>query len=197
MWLLQVTLVHLYQAGMFADLDQIHGTPRATQPGLVPEPPVALHARPGAKVSIAEAPLREEVQNKLQRLPPALFNKCQQVHSQSAQLLPQLVMFIDICSFAQLIPSCNCPGNSADVHRHSTAGRLCWVLCNWPFHQVLHVRMGGLLRTSADIYKDSTAGRLLMAPPDRASIIVFMQLCLLTSMCTSADIYRDSLAGRL
>ena len=109
MWLLQVTLVHLYQAGMFADLDQIDAKPRATQPGLVPEPPVALYARPGAKVSIAEAPLREEVQNKLQRLPPALFNKCQQVHSQSAWLLPQLVMFIAICSFAHLIPSCNCP----------------------------------------------------------------------------------------
>lgn len=80
--MLQVTLVHLYQAGMFADLDQIstgsHPTPLASGnrgggrgKGSAP---VA-----GAKVSAAEAPLREEVQHKLQHLPPALFNTCQQV----------------------------------------------------------------------------------------------------------------------
>lgn len=78
--MLQVTLVHLYQAGMFADLDQIGASSRH-MPGMLPQQqqPMTQHVRPGAKVSIAEAPLKEEVQHKLQHLPPALFNKCQQV----------------------------------------------------------------------------------------------------------------------
>ena len=83
---------------MFADLDQINAAPQAAPARLVPEPPAALHARPGAKVSVAEAPLREEVQNKLQRLPPALFNKCQQVCCMLAKLPFQLChvpMFIE------------------------------------------------------------------------------------------------------
>ena len=77
---LQVTLVHLYQAGMFADLDQInaapHAKPLAGCDGVRDCAPAV-----GAKVSAAEAPLKEEVQHKLQHLPPALFSKCQQVCS--------------------------------------------------------------------------------------------------------------------
>ena len=70
--LLQVTLVHLYQAGMFADLDQINAVA-----GVAPGASSASVA--GAKVSAAEAPLKEEVQHKLQHLLPALLNTCQQV----------------------------------------------------------------------------------------------------------------------
>ena len=97
---LQVTLVHLYQAGMFADLDQIstasrsaplassnkgEGRGRGRGRGRV-SAPVA-----GAKVSAAEAPLREEVQHKLQHLPPALLNTCQQV---------------SVCLFSVCLPAC-------------------------------------------------------------------------------------------
>ncbi len=77
---LQVTLVHLYQAGMFADLDQINAVPRIASltDGDRGEDSAALT---GIKVSAAEAPLKEEVQHKLQHLPPALFDKCQQVRA--------------------------------------------------------------------------------------------------------------------
>lgn len=76
--MLQVTLVHLYQAGMFADLDQINAAPRAT-PEAGGDGVRGYAPARGAKVSAAEAPLKEEVQHKLQHLPPALFSKCQQV----------------------------------------------------------------------------------------------------------------------
>lgn len=73
--------MHLYQAGLFADLDQIKASRRALPASLAHQGHghAAPQSLPGAKVSIAEAPLREEVQHKLQHLPPALFDKCQQV----------------------------------------------------------------------------------------------------------------------
>lgn len=77
---LQVTLVHLYQAGMFADLDQISAASHLAPPASS-ERGRGRASMPmrGAKVSAAEAPLREEVQHKLQHLPPALLSTCQQV----------------------------------------------------------------------------------------------------------------------
>ena len=62
--LVQVTLIHVYQAGMFADLTQIaEGAPAA----------------PGEKVSSARTALQQEVQQKLQQLPAAVLQKAQQV----------------------------------------------------------------------------------------------------------------------
>lgn len=63
---------------MFADLDQINAAPRiaALATGSRAE---GRASSTGIKVSAAEAPLKEEVQHKLQHLPPALFARCQQV----------------------------------------------------------------------------------------------------------------------
>ena len=74
----QVTLVHLYQAGMFADLDQINAMPGS---GSVTSNDRAddSTALRGIKVSAAEAPLKEEVRHKLRHLPPLLFDRCEQV----------------------------------------------------------------------------------------------------------------------
>lgn len=65
---------------MFADLDQINAAPgiAALATGSRAE---GRASSPGIKVSAAEAPLKEEVQHKLQHLPPALFARCQQVIS--------------------------------------------------------------------------------------------------------------------
>ena len=76
--MLQVTLVHLYQAGMFADLDQINAAPRIEASG-AGDKSQGSESWTGIKVSAAEAPLKEEVQHKLQQLPPEIFDKCQQV----------------------------------------------------------------------------------------------------------------------
>ena len=62
--LVQVTLIHVYQAGMFADLIQIAEGARAA---------------PGEKVSSARTALQQEVQQKLQQLPAAVLQKAQQV----------------------------------------------------------------------------------------------------------------------
>jgi len=70
--MLQVTLVHLYQAGMFADLDQIDAAPRITASG-AGDKSQGSASWTGIKVSAAE------VQHKLQQLPPGIFDKCQQV----------------------------------------------------------------------------------------------------------------------
>ncbi len=75
---LQVTLVHLYQAGMFADLDQIDAAPRIAA-SAAGDQSQSSASWTGIKVSAAEAPLKEEVQHKLQQLPPGVFDKCQQV----------------------------------------------------------------------------------------------------------------------
>ena len=69
---------------MFADLDQIstasHSAPLASSNRGEGRGQIRVSAPvAGAKVSAAEAPLREEVQHKLQHLPPALLNTCQQV----------------------------------------------------------------------------------------------------------------------
>ena len=71
--------MHLYQAGMFADLDQINAEPRALSPAAENRPGFGTVPMRGVKVSAAEAPLKEEVAHKLQHLPPALLAKCQQV----------------------------------------------------------------------------------------------------------------------
>lgn len=62
--LLQVTLIHVYQAGMFADLIQIAE---------------GASAAPGEKVSSARSALQQEVQQKLLQLPAAVLQKAQQV----------------------------------------------------------------------------------------------------------------------
>lgn len=82
----EVTLVHLYQAGMFADLDQISAASRLA-PSVSSDRGRGRGISPmrGAKVSAAEAPLREEVQHKLQHLPPALLETCQQVYLETAK----------------------------------------------------------------------------------------------------------------
>ena len=111
---MQVTLVHLYQAGMFADLDQIstasHSAPLAGSGkgggGGRASAPVA-----GAKVSAAEAPLREEVQHKLQHLPPALLNTCQQVSA----CLP---VWLAICLSVILSVFCLCLLFQSSAHLH-------------------------------------------------------------------------------
>lgn len=54
--MLQVTLVHLYQAGMFADLDQIDAAPRIAASG---DKSQGSASWTGIKVSAAEAPLKE------------------------------------------------------------------------------------------------------------------------------------------
>ena len=62
--LVQVTLIHVYQAGMFADLTQIaEGAPAA----------------PGEKVSSARTALQQEVQQKLHQLPAPVLLKAQKV----------------------------------------------------------------------------------------------------------------------
>ncbi|KAL3138077.1 hypothetical protein ABBQ38_005308 [Trebouxia sp. C0009 RCD-2024] len=80
----EVTLVHLYQAGMFADLDQISAASHLAPPASSDRGRASTPMR-GAKVSAAEAPLREEVLHKLQHLPPALFSTCQQVYLETAK----------------------------------------------------------------------------------------------------------------
>lgn len=70
---------------MFADLDQINAVPRSTAVGGSAQAGQdIISVTQGAKVSAAEAPLKEEVQHKLQHLAPALFSKCQQVSVLSA-----------------------------------------------------------------------------------------------------------------
>lgn len=80
----EVTLVHLYQAGMFADLDQINAQPR-TLPATTDDRHSAAGSLRGVKVSAAETPLKEEVSHKLQHLPPGLLARCQQVYGDTAQ----------------------------------------------------------------------------------------------------------------
>ena len=84
--MVQVTLVHLYQAGMFADLDQINAVSRILPASTNHKASTAASLR-GVKVSAAEAPLKEEVAHKLQHLPPALLAKCQQVRVENRELM--------------------------------------------------------------------------------------------------------------
>eukprot|EP00891_Asterochloris_glomerata_P004782 jgi/Astpho2/4782/Aster-x1237 len=65
----EVTLIHVYQAGMFADLIQIAE---------------GASAAPGEKVSSARSALQQEVQQKLLQLPAAVLQKAQQAYLESA-----------------------------------------------------------------------------------------------------------------
>ena len=65
---------------MFADLDQINTAPGSAPLASSGQGPSSLPPA-GAKVSAAEAPLKEEVQHKLHHLPPALLKKCEQARS--------------------------------------------------------------------------------------------------------------------
>ncbi|DBA93452.1 TPA: hypothetical protein ACH3X2_003239 [Trebouxia sp. C0005] len=112
----EVTLVHLYQAGMFADLDQIDAAPRIAASG---DKSQGSASWTGIKVSAAEAPLKEEVQHKLQQLPPGIFDKCQQVYSETAQQAgfdgPYLIELTIMLLLSKVYP---CLGSSPAYRRY-------------------------------------------------------------------------------
>lgn len=107
---LQVTLVHLYQAGMFADLDQISAASHLAPPASSDRGRASTPMR-GAKVSAAEAPLREEVLHKLQHLPPALFSTCQQVCLSAC-----LSVFLSVL-LSHSVSVCHVPSQPSCIHR--------------------------------------------------------------------------------
>ena len=111
--MLQVTLVHLYQAGMFADLDQINAEPR-TLPG--DKSSAAVSSLRGVKVSAAEAPLKEEVAHKLQHLPPALLAKCQQVCVRNNCMM-HMHCHMQPCGYADIWKQWTCVAVASEVQR--------------------------------------------------------------------------------
>lgn len=114
----EVTLVHLYQAGMFADLDQIDAAPRIAA-SAAGDTSQGSASWTGIKVSAAEAPLKEEVQHKLQQLPPGIFDKCQQVYSETAQQAgfdgPYLIELTIMLLLSKVYP---CLGSSPAYRRY-------------------------------------------------------------------------------